>query len=39
LAAYVVRQLSVVYLLWLVIAVATYSALAMLHSARREKKN
>ena len=37
LAAYVVRQLSVAYLLWLVIAVATYSALAMLHSARREK--
>jgi uncharacterized membrane protein YfcA len=35
LAAYVVRQLSVVYLLWLVIAVATYSALAMLASARR----
>jgi uncharacterized membrane protein YfcA len=39
LAAYVVRQLSVVYLLWLVIAVATYSALAMLHSARRENMN
>ncbi|HEX7598306.1 MAG TPA: sulfite exporter TauE/SafE family protein [Polyangia bacterium] len=39
LAAYVVRQLSVGYLLWLVIAVATYSALAMLHSARSEKKN
>ena len=39
LAAYVVRQLSVAYLLWLVIAVATYSALAMLHSARSEKKN
>jgi uncharacterized membrane protein YfcA len=39
LAAYVVRQLSVGYLLWLVIAVATYSALAMLHSARGEKKN
>ncbi len=34
LAAYVVRQLSVGYLLWLVIAVATYSALAMLASAR-----
>ena len=39
LAAYVVRELSVAYLLWLVIAVATYSALAMLHSARREKMN
>jgi len=38
LAAFVVRQLSVVYLLWLVIVVATYSALAMLHSARSEKK-
>jgi uncharacterized membrane protein YfcA len=38
LAAYVVRQLSVGYLLWLVIAVATYSALAMLHSARGERK-
>jgi uncharacterized membrane protein YfcA len=36
LAAYVVRQLSVGYLLWLVIAVATYSALAMLHSARSD---
>lgn len=36
LAAYVVWQLSVEYLLWLVIAVATYSALAMLGSARRE---
>ena len=39
LAAYVVRELSVAYLLWLVIAVATYSALAMLHSARNDKKN
>jgi uncharacterized membrane protein YfcA len=39
LAAYVVRQLSVGYLLWLVIAVATYSALAMLHSARGERKS
>jgi len=38
LAAYVVRHLSVGYLLWLVIAVATYSALAMLHSARRERR-
>jgi len=37
LAAYVVRELSVAYLLWLVIAVATYSALAMLHSAKREQ--
>jgi len=27
------------YLLWLVIAVATYSALAMLRSARCERKN
>jgi uncharacterized membrane protein YfcA len=38
LAAYVVRQLSVGYLLWLVIAVTTYSALAMLGSARREHR-
>jgi uncharacterized membrane protein YfcA len=38
LAAYVVRHLPVQYLLWLVIAVATYSALAMLHSARSERK-
>ena len=37
LAAYVVRQLSVGYLLWLVIAVATYSAMAMLNSARRNQ--
>ncbi len=36
LAAYVIRHLPVEYLLWLVIAVATYSALAMLHSARSE---
>lgn len=35
LAAYVVRHLAVTYLLWLVIVVAAYSALAMLHSARR----
>jgi uncharacterized membrane protein YfcA len=35
LAAYVVKRLPVQYLLWLVIAVATYSALAMLHSARK----
>jgi uncharacterized membrane protein YfcA len=39
LAAYVVRHLPIKYLLWLVIAVATYSALAMLHSARTERKN
>jgi uncharacterized membrane protein YfcA len=39
LAAYVVRQLSIGYLLWLVIAVATYSAVAMLHSARGERKS
>ena len=38
LAAYVVRQLSLVYLLWLVIVVAAYSALAMLASARREHR-
>jgi uncharacterized membrane protein YfcA len=38
LAAYVIRELPVHYLLWLVIAVATYSALAMLGSARREAK-
>jgi len=38
LAAYVVRQLSVAYLLWLVIAVAIYSALAMLYSAQKEWK-
>jgi uncharacterized membrane protein YfcA len=34
LAAYVITHLPVEYLLWLVIAVAAYSALAMLHSAR-----
>ena len=38
LAAYVVRQLSLVYLLWLVIIVAAYSAVAMLASARRERR-
>jgi uncharacterized membrane protein YfcA len=38
LAAYVVRELPVHYLLWLVIAVATYSALALLHSARQENR-
>lgn len=36
LAAYVVRQLPVHYLLWLVIGVATYSALAMLHTAWKD---
>jgi uncharacterized membrane protein YfcA len=39
LAAYVIKELPVKYLLWLVIAVATYSALAMLHSARSGRKN
>jgi uncharacterized membrane protein YfcA len=39
LAAYVIRQLPVDYLLWLVIGVATYSALAMLGSARKETKS
>jgi len=38
LAAYVIKQLPVHYLLWLVIVVATYSALAMLGSARKEKR-
>lgn len=38
LAAYVIKQLPVGYLLWLVIVVAAYSALAMLHSAWREAK-
>lgn len=37
LAAYVIRELPVHYLLWLVIAVATYSALALLRSARAER--
>jgi uncharacterized membrane protein YfcA len=36
LAASIVQQLPVEYLMWLVIVVATYSALAMLHSARKE---
>lgn len=36
LAAYVVRQLPVQYLLWLVIGAVTYSALAMLHTAWKE---
>jgi len=38
LAAYVIKQLPVAYLLWLVIVVATYSALAMLGAARRERR-
>ena len=38
LAAYVVRELPVHYLLWLVIGVATYSALALLNSARKESR-
>ncbi len=38
LAAYVVRELPVHYLLWLVIGVATYSALALLASARKERQ-
>jgi len=37
LAAYVVRELKVDQLRWLVIAVATYSALALLHSAFRDR--
>ena len=37
LAAYVVRELKVDHLRWLVIAVAIYSALAMLNSAARER--
>lgn len=37
LAAYVVKELEVRYLLWMVIVVAIYTALAMLHSARRER--
>ena len=39
LAAYVIKELPVKYLLWLVIAVATYSALAMLHSAWSDRKH
>jgi uncharacterized membrane protein YfcA len=38
LAAYVIKQLPVKYLLWLVVVVATYSALALLGSARKERK-
>lgn len=37
LAAYVVRELKVDQLRWLVIAVATYSALALLHSAVKDR--
>lgn len=37
LAAYVIRELPVQYLLWLVIGVATYSSLALLNSARQER--
>jgi uncharacterized membrane protein YfcA len=37
LAAYVVRELKVDQLRWLVIAVATYSALALLHSAAKDR--
>jgi uncharacterized membrane protein YfcA len=37
LAALLVKQLPVKYLLWLVVVVATYSAAALLYSARREK--
>jgi uncharacterized membrane protein YfcA len=37
LAAYVITHLPVEYLLWLVIIVAAYSALAMLHTAWRER--
>ena len=39
LAAYVIKELPVKYLLWLVIAVATYSAVAMLHSAWTDRKH
>ena len=38
LAAYVIRELPVHYLLWLVIGVATYSAMALLNSARKESE-
>jgi uncharacterized membrane protein YfcA len=39
LAAYVIRSLPVKYLLWLVVFVAAYSAVAMLRSARNERAN
>jgi ABC-type branched-subunit amino acid transport system permease subunit len=38
LAAFVLKELPVQYVLWLVIGVATYSALALLHSAHSETK-
>jgi uncharacterized membrane protein YfcA len=38
LAAYVVRELKVSHLRWLVIAVAIYSALSMLHSAAKDHR-
>jgi uncharacterized membrane protein YfcA len=38
LAAYVLKELPIQYVLWLVVGVATYSALAMLGAARREGK-
>jgi uncharacterized membrane protein YfcA len=38
LAAYVLKELPINYVLWLVVGVATYSALAMLGAARRETK-
>jgi uncharacterized membrane protein YfcA len=37
LAAYVVRELRVDQLRWLVIGVASYSALALLHSAAKDR--
>jgi uncharacterized membrane protein YfcA len=37
LAAYVVRELKVDQLRWLVIGVAAYSALALLHSAFKDR--
>jgi uncharacterized membrane protein YfcA len=38
LAALLVKELPVKYLLWLVVGVATYSAAALLHAARRETR-
>jgi uncharacterized membrane protein YfcA len=38
LAAYVVRELKVDHLRWLVIAVAIYSALSMLNSAAKDRR-
>ncbi len=37
LAAYLIKNMDVHTLLWLIVAVAAYSALAMLHSARKEQ--